>query len=431
MAINDLLIRLAESPHDPTITFALALEYDELGQNAPAISFYLKVAEYGYSTHKELVYSSLLRASKCFERQSGREHSVKNVILQAASYLPSRPEAWYFLSLQSEAKSQWQSCYTNAKLAIEMSTVNSLPVDVGYPGLYALKYQTAIAAWWIGRKDESQTLFDELLSSNIPEGYKNSIRYNMERTGMTMSSTELTPFQKYQQNGFEQVNGWVKRTLPAFLESIKDISWNGGGGVCEIGTFQGRFFLQLRSLLPVAVESYGIDVFEDQHLNIDASGSYAATKDILEDNVAKYDPHGGELVYIIKGDSTTGKTQAEIYNQIPFGTIKYFSIDGGHTMAHVVNDMRIAERLLTDGGIVIMDDILHPHWMGVISGVTEYLRSHPTLVPFAVGYNKLFLCKMSYYDKYIEELKNNPHSQQLVTFMDKPIWGVEVIDWLI
>ena len=431
MAINDLLIRLAESPHDPDVTFALALEYDALGQNAPAISFYLKVAEYGYVTHKELVYSSLLLASKCFERQSGREHSVKNIILQAASYLPSRPEAWYFLSLQAEAESQWQSCYTNAKLAIEMSTVNSLPVDVGYPGLYALKYQTAIAAWWIGRKDESQTLFDELLSSNIPEGYKNSIRYNMERTGMTVSDVNLTPFDKYQQNGFEQVPGWVKRTLPAFLKSIKDIPWNGSGGVCEIGTYQGRFFLQLRSLLPEAADSYGIDIFDDGYLNIDGSGSYDATQENFAQHIMDYDPFNGEKIRILKGDSTTGRTQADIYKMIPEGSIKYFSIDGGHTMAHVVNDMKIAERLLSDAGMVIMDDILHPHWLGVISGVTEYLRTHPTLVPFAIGYNKLFLCKTSFHAKYIEELKNNPHSQQLVTFMDKPIWGVEVIDWLI
>jgi tetratricopeptide (TPR) repeat protein len=431
MVSNELLVRLSAEPNNPDVTFALAREYDTIGQNAPAISFYLKTAEYGYDTHPVLVYNALLLASKCFEKQTGRQHSVKNIILQAASYLPKRPEAWYFIALHSETEADWQRCYTYSELALSHASEPALPVDIGYPGPYALKYEKAISAWWIGRKDESQVLFDELLNSDIPEGYKHSIRYNMERTGMTMSNTELTPFQKYQQNGFDQVHGWVKRTLPAFLESIKDIPWNGEGGVCEIGTFQGRFFLQLRSLLPAAVNSYGIDVFEDQHLNIDTSGNSSATQEVLVHNVNTYDPFGGEMVYIIKGDSTTGKTQAEIYNQIPFGTIKYFSIDGGHTMAHVVNDMRIAERLLTDGGIVIMDDILHPHWMGVISGVTEYLRSHPTIVPFAVGYNKLFLCKMSYYDKYIEELKNNPHSQQLVTFMDKPIWGVEVIDWLL
>jgi tetratricopeptide (TPR) repeat protein len=431
MDIDNLLRRLAESPNDPEVTFGLALEYDAVGQNAPAISFYLKTAEYGYNTHEELVYASLLRASKCFERQSGREHSVKNIIQQAASYLPLRPEAWYYLCLQAEADAQWQLCYTNAQLALAVADVNALQVDVGYPGVYAIKYQKAISAWWIGRKDESLSIFADLLNSAIPEDYKNSIRYNMERTGMAVSDSELTPFKKYQLNGFDQVVGWVKRTLPAFLESIKDIPWNGSGGVCEIGTFQGRFFLQLRSMLPAAADSYGIDVFEDQYLNIDGSGSYSATQEILAQNVANYDPFNGDKVHIIKGDSTTGRSQADIYSQIPDGSIKYFSIDGGHTMAHVVNDMKIAERLLTDAGIVIMDDILHPHWLGVISGVTEYLRTHPTLIPFAIGYNKLFLCKMSFHAKYIEELKNNPHSQMLVTFMDKPIWGVEVIDWLI
>ena len=187
--------------------------------------------------------------------------------------------------------------------------------------------------------------------------------------------------------------------------------------------------MQLRSLLPEAADSYGIDIFDDQDLNIDRSG-YGSSQELFAQNISNYDPFGGDKVTIIRGDSTTGRSQAEIFSKIPEGSIKYFSIDGGHTMAHVINDMKIAERLVTDAGIVIMDDILHPHWLGVIGGVTEYLRTHPTLVPFAIGYNKLFLCKMSYHSKYIEELKNNPYSQQLVTFMDKELWGVEAISWL-
>ena len=105
--------------------------------------------------------------------------------------------------------------------------------------------------------------------------------------------------------------------------------------------------------------------------------------------------------------------------------MRYFSIDGGHTKTHTLNDLKLAEKYVSDTGIVILDDITHPHWLGVMDGLVEYLRTFPTLVPFAIGHNKLFLCKYPYHSKYLEVVEKSAFGIELVTFMGYQLWVSE------
>ena len=61
--------------------------------------------------------------------------------------------------------------------------INTLPVDVDFPGMYALSFEKAVAGWWIGREDESLNIFTQLLQQDIREDYKNTVRYNLEKIG--------------------------------------------------------------------------------------------------------------------------------------------------------------------------------------------------------------------------------------------------------
>ena len=81
--ITDLIIQLSNDPFNPMLSLRIASEYHRLGQTASAVSFYLRTAEYGYHTHGECVYASLLKASQCFENQTGREHTVRNLMEKA------------------------------------------------------------------------------------------------------------------------------------------------------------------------------------------------------------------------------------------------------------------------------------------------------------------------------------------------------------
>ena len=63
--IDELVTELSNDPFNPVLCFSIATEYKSIGQTASAISFYLRTAEYGYYTHPEYVYASLLISANC------------------------------------------------------------------------------------------------------------------------------------------------------------------------------------------------------------------------------------------------------------------------------------------------------------------------------------------------------------------------------
>lgn len=178
--IKKLIENASRNMFNPELNFEIAKEYENLGQAAAAVSFYLRAAEYGYDTHPLIVYSSLIRMSFCFEDQKGREHTVTNCLLQAIQYLPKRPEAYFLISRFYERSQKWQECYTFAELGL-MNTAyaDNLPVSVEYPGVYALLFEKSVSAWWVGRVDESYSLLNKILTMDIDSQYRSAIEYNL------------------------------------------------------------------------------------------------------------------------------------------------------------------------------------------------------------------------------------------------------------
>lgn len=191
-AINELTVELATNPFDPVLSFNLALEYEKIGQTAAAVSFYLRTAEYGYFTHPEYVYASLLKSSGCFENQTGRQITVLNLILKAIAHAPSRPEAWMLLSRHYQITSKWQESYTASEVGLSFEEPSTqLPTFVGYPGRYGLEFQKGVAAWWVGRKDETGDLFRKLIKEPIAPIYLTAIQGNMERLNIPTEPESL------------------------------------------------------------------------------------------------------------------------------------------------------------------------------------------------------------------------------------------------
>ena len=180
MKIDNLVIQLSKNPFDPQLNFDAAVEYQRLNQTASAVSFYLRCAEYG-ERDSLLTYTSLLLMSKCFDDQQGREYSVSNCILQAIAVNPKRPEAWLLLSKFHESLGQWQETYTYAHVGLDCYADEQLPAFVGYPGSYSLYFQKAVAAWWIGRKDEALSTLKILSSMDLNPVYKDAVTYNLEK----------------------------------------------------------------------------------------------------------------------------------------------------------------------------------------------------------------------------------------------------------
>lgn len=181
--IEELVIKLSHDPFNPELNFKCALEYQKLNQTASAVSFYLRTAEFGLDTHKEITYTSLLKIAECFGDQKDRQWNVTNYLLHAIAYLPERPEAYFLMSQYFEVSSQWQESYTWAQMGINANhTLKHLPAHVGYEGLYVLEFQKAIAGWWIGRKDESKFLLEKINKyENLSDKYKTVVMANLEK----------------------------------------------------------------------------------------------------------------------------------------------------------------------------------------------------------------------------------------------------------
>ena len=180
--ITNLIKLIAIDPSNAELNFKLAQEYEEIGQLATAISFYLKCAEYNINSDKEIVYFSLIKIGLCFEKENERVSSVINSFMQAAQLIPHRPEAYFFLSKFYEKMQNWQESYTFAEIGLMFAndSVNKYHSIVNYYGKFSFKWQKAVAGNRLGRIEESKTLFLEIANiKNLPDEYQQTLSNNL------------------------------------------------------------------------------------------------------------------------------------------------------------------------------------------------------------------------------------------------------------
>lgn len=223
--------------------------------------------------------------------------------------------------------------------------------------------------------------------------------------------------QGYKENGFDAIEGWCSPKLFQVIDFLDNTTINKQGGCLEIGVHHGKFYMMLNSVIEPIYKSFALDVFDDQDLNIDSSGR--GNLEVFKSNLERYDRHRGFNTEIVRGDSTDLRV-TRCFNTLaaPF---RFISIDGGHTAEHTVSDLILATTLIANEGVVILDDILNPHWLGVIEGAVAFLNQKPTLIPFAIGSNKLFLAKLTYKSQYFELLSKSPYKSKIVNFFGHPI----------
>jgi Methyltransferase domain len=203
--------------------------------------------------------------------------------------------------------------------------------------------------------------------------------------------------EKYRTGPFLEIQGWLDPQFFDVLIAVKKAQNLTGacGGAMEIGVHHGRFFIPLNGMIDDASRSFAVDLFEDQKFNVDKSG--VGSRQHFQENLLKFDRHRGANVEIIKRDSI--HADLSIFNgQKPI--LKLISIDGGHTAEQTISDLRFCSSVLSPLGILFIDDILNGHWLGVIDGVTTFLRGRPTLWPLMIGHNKLVMCYMSVHEEY-------------------------------
>lgn len=202
---------------------------------------------------------------------------------------------------------------------------------------------------------------------------------------------------RYLRRGLRTVEGWLNPLSALMISHINAAQTELGvrGGVGEIGVHHGKLFILLHLMLREGERSFALDVFERQDLNVDQSGR--GDRERFLESVQRW--AGRTDLIDIFADSSENITAEQIIKKS--GRIRIFSVDGGHTEALTLNDLRIADQVLCDGGIVIVDDYFNAHWPDVSCGMSRFIRETATdLRPLLICPNKVVLCRSRFVERY-------------------------------
>lgn len=203
-----------------------------------------------------------------------------------------------------------------------------------------------------------------------------------------MPVDERLPQYLHRKKGLPQ--GWLARTDGEILRVIMETQRAAGlkGSAVEIGIHRGRSMIALCLGLQADEKAYAIDVFEQQQLNRDHSGSGDLAA--FERNLTRFNIPDGTVV--IDPRSSQAVVAQDVLDQA--GPARIFSVDGGHWAAIVKSDLHLAEACIAAHGVIALDDFHRPEWPEVSQGYFAWFadRAKP-VVPFAIGLNKLYLCE--------------------------------------
>jgi hypothetical protein len=199
------------------------------------------------------------------------------------------------------------------------------------------------------------------------------------------------------------IEGWVGDGIWSICEFLRRDHLSNGvvGSIAEIGVHHGKLFFLLSHIGDENSQLIAIDLFEDQEKNVDSSGS--GNRQIFEKHLSTYFPYLKNRVRIVSGDSMAFVPSAvqEVFRE----KVRIFSVDGGHTVQHVINDMSLAQDVLAPRGTILLDDFFGPHWPSVTEGFFQFMSRHNRrLAPYLIFQNKLFLTTYSEHEQVLQGL---------------------------
>jgi hypothetical protein len=210
----------------------------------------------------------------------------------------------------------------------------------------------------------------------------------MMKTHATKSRFDSARSNRYL-NHLNSVSGWLSKFSAEAIVAISEFQNERDfqGAVAEIGVHHGKLFLLAYLTTKQDEPALAIDVFGLQHLNTDKSG--CGNKTIFLRQLRKWagDTDGVELIE----DSSLNVATEDVLEKV--GKIRFFSIDGSHTEEATTHDLRLAESVMTEEGVIALDDCFSEFWPEVSAAVARYLMGNPAFVPFAMTPGKVYLCR--------------------------------------
>jgi predicted O-methyltransferase YrrM len=206
----------------------------------------------------------------------------------------------------------------------------------------------------------------------------------------------------YLDNGYAEVPGMSSRFAAAVCCGLLRIQTELGvaGPIAEIGPFEGRFFIALAHALAPGETALGIDLFDWPNPEV---------ADRFEVNCAKHGvPPDRKIAW--RTDSRTLEP-AELIAKLGNRHVRFFHIDGEHSRAALSKDLELATAVLAPGGVIVLDDMLHPGYPTLMVAVHEYLARHAEICVLCiidresvVAATKFVLCQRGWFKRYEDRL---------------------------
>ncbi|MBS0242648.1 MAG: class I SAM-dependent methyltransferase [Proteobacteria bacterium] len=217
----------------------------------------------------------------------------------------------------------------------------------------------------------------------------------------TYPPTDAKASDEYLADGYDRVVGMSSRFAAAVCGRLLKLQSSLGveGHFAEIGAFEGRFLIAMAHALEPGERAVGMDIFEWPN---------AEVKDRFEANCSR---HGLSRDRVVTWKVDSGSATAAEVTAKAGGPIRMFHVDGEHSRAALTKDLELATASIAPGGLIVLDDMLHPGYPTLMVAVQAYLERHPEMTVLAVidretivAATKFVLCRKEWFKRYEERM---------------------------
>lgn len=194
---------------------------------------------------------------------------------------------------------------------------------------------------------------------------------------------------------FRWARGWLSRDAAqvfSLFHAFQRAELGLTGDILEVGAHEGRSTIFFRHLLGPGEILHVNDLFDMQELNVSksAGSSYAAwLRNVRRGGIDPAD------LRIYEGPSQRLRPE-----ELGGRRFRIAYLDGGHATEEVRADLRLAEGILVEGGVAVLDDTFVEGFPGTTEGLVGYLHEEHDLTPLLLFEGKTALVSKANHGAY-------------------------------